>query len=111
MTEEARIQAAILRWCNRHRKLGIVAYRLKSTRDGAPDIVLCLQGRFVGVETKSSTGCVSKAQGEQGKRIEKALGTYMVVHSLHEFISRMENLPTIRKGRGRIIEWGQEGLN
>lgn len=57
---------------------------LKNGKKGSPDILLCMGGKFVGVEVKSATGRLSPAQKEAAKIIEEAGGVYIVARSLEE---------------------------
>jgi hypothetical protein len=48
---------------------------------GMPDIVCVIQGRFIGIEVKSTIGRQSPEQIEWQLRIEKAGGTYVLARS------------------------------
>lgn len=51
---------------------------------GIPDIVACLEGRFVGIECKVDKNKPSELQLAHGRLIEKAGGVFMVIYSLEE---------------------------
>ena len=58
---------------------------------GAPDIVLCQNGRFVGLEVKSDKGRLSPSQAEWQSRVERAGGTYHVIRSVDQVIQILDN--------------------
>jgi hypothetical protein len=63
---------------------GMQMNKLKATglKPGAPDLVICWSGRFIGIELKSPTGTVSEAQKDASDRITLAGGLYTVARSL-----------------------------
>lgn len=63
-------------WCNIQNGPG--------AKPGDPDLVLCLNGRFIGVEAKSPTGSLRPLQKVRMQEIEHSGGMYLVVHSLEE---------------------------
>lgn len=52
------------------------------SKAGTPDIIACINGRFVGIEVKKPGGKVSALQLAQIKRIERAGGIAFVTDSL-----------------------------
>lgn len=75
------------------RKLG--AYVIKNhgsafTKPGIPDLTLCLNGWFIGIEVKNEKGVVSDVQKVHIKNINKAGGIAFVARSLEEVIERLE---------------------
>lgn len=53
---------------------------------GIPDLVGCVQGRFVGLEVKTTNGRVSEIQRLEGIEIIKSGGIYGVVTDAQEAI-------------------------
>ena len=51
---------------------------------GIPDIIGCVDGRFVGIEVKTPTGRVSKAQELQLRKLKAAGGIVGVARSVEE---------------------------
>lgn len=49
---------------------------------GLPDFIICHKGRFIGIETKSSTGPRKAWQDGVGQLIRAAGGLYFVARSL-----------------------------
>ena len=52
---------------------------------GSPDIVACIEGKFIGIECKTKKGKVEAHQIEFGERIARAGGQYIIARSLEEF--------------------------
>lgn len=65
------------------RKGGEMGY-IRNAKPGAPDIIICLRGRFCGLEVKADAKKQSDAQLEAEGRIKTAGGEYYVVRSLSE---------------------------
>lgn len=53
---------------------GIAANGKKYTKDGVPDILACVKGRFLGIEVKASNGHPSDLQLYNLKKIDAAGG-------------------------------------
>ena len=56
----------------------------RSGKVGCPDVIVCVKGKFVGLEVKKPQSYQSRPQIEAQNRIEKAEGLYYVVRSLSE---------------------------
>ena len=64
--------------------------RFKTGKKGCPDILLCKDGCFIGLEVKTDKGRQSKAQVESQKRIEACGGRYYIVRSIDDVIKVLE---------------------
>lgn len=53
-------------------------------RRGCPDITLCYNGAYIGIEVKTETGIQSQSQKEAESQIVNAWGKYYLVRSLEE---------------------------
>src|SRR5690606_41644066 len=53
-------------------------------RSGVPDIIACVNGKFVGIEVKKPGGIVSPLQRAKIEQIQKAGGIAFVVYSFEE---------------------------
>lgn len=53
---------------------------------GSPDIIVVKDGKFIGIECKSTTGKQSDNQKEFQLALELAGGRYVLAHSLDEFL-------------------------
>jgi hypothetical protein len=54
---------------------------------GAPDIVGCVDGKFVGLEVKTAKGRLSDDQQSFATALERAGGAYHVVRSIDDVIA------------------------
>lgn len=54
---------------------------------GAPDLIGCVDGTFVGLEVKTAKGKLSDAQQEFAYFLEKAGGRYHVVRSIDDVVA------------------------
>jgi hypothetical protein len=62
-------------------------------RQGVPDLLVCVRGKFLGLEVKRPTvGVVGDAQKWEGGRIRDAGGAYHVVTTLEEAQSHVAEL-------------------
>lgn len=53
---------------------------------GWPDITLCKEGKFIGLEVKTQKGRQTEAQKEVEKQIKAAGGEYYIVRSVEDVI-------------------------
>jgi Holliday junction resolvase len=80
--KESVIQRQILTWLKAN---GYYAVKTISTnRNGTPDILTCVNGRFVGIEVKTEIGKTSKLQDYQIKAIIESGGHAFVARSLDD---------------------------
>ena len=63
-------------WC--HIQAGI------GSKVGDPDLVVCIDGRFVGMEVKTRTGRQSYRQTVVATQIEESGGVYAIVRSVDD---------------------------
>ena len=59
---------------------------------GLPDVVLCVNGRFLGIEFKSSRGRLTRLQALISVNIMGSGGEYLVTSSFDEACSKVESL-------------------
>lgn len=92
---ESVLQRAILEWLQTRK--GIYFFRsgagqvrmengrfFKTGKPGCPDITVCKDGQFYGVEVKTKTGRQSATQKKAQQEIEDAGGVYRIVRSLED---------------------------
>lgn len=80
--KESQIQTKIIKYLN-----GIGAYTIKTistNRNGCPDVICCLNGRFIALEVKTDKGIVSKLQEHNIKQIKNSGGIAEVVRSVDD---------------------------
>jgi hypothetical protein len=58
---------------------------LQNNKKGAPDIILCVKGNWVGLELKSTDGKQSPDQKLAEQEINRAGGQYYIVRSISDF--------------------------
>ena len=56
------------------------------SKPGDPDIVACINGRYVAIECKTPVGRLSKAQKDCRKAVIEAGGVHIVARSKDEFL-------------------------
>ncbi len=71
--------------------------RAMGLRAGAPDIVLCWRGRFVGIELKAGRGRVSPAQCETHDAITLAGGVVTTCRTLDEVTAFLATLGVLSR--------------
>jgi Holliday junction resolvase len=79
---ESKIQNKIIKYLN-----SIGAYTIKTistNRSGSPDIICCLNGKFVGLEVKNEKGVVSELQKYHLEEIKNSGGVSAVVRSVED---------------------------
>jgi len=82
MTPEGRVKAMVRRWLHKHHP-GAFYYQPVQCgygRHGIPDFVCCIDGRFVGLETKAPGGKLSLHQESILEQIDQAGGLGLVVY-------------------------------
>lgn len=65
------------------------------SRAGTPDIIACLNGKFIAIEVKRPGGVVSALQEANIKLIEQAGGVALIVYSLEETKQHLEKLDLV----------------
>ena len=65
---------------------------LRNGKAGSPDLLLCVRGRFVGVECKRPGNRQSESQREAQEAIVRAGGLYWLVYSFDEFKTHFDRM-------------------
>jgi hypothetical protein len=65
---------------------------IRQAKAGAPDIIVCVDGLFVGLEIKTESGKQSDLQKAAQLKIEKAGGKYFIIRSVRDLIYNLQNL-------------------
>lgn len=89
--KESQIQTKIIKYLN-----GVGAYSIKTivtNRNGCPDVICCLNGRFIALEVKADKGIVSQLQEHNIKLIRNSGGVAEVVRSVDDVKKVVENFP------------------
>lgn len=78
MAEESRLQSKVIDWLKYR---GIYHFKvIGANKRGVPDLIACIDGRFVAMEFKSSHGTQSKLQKLHQQKIEEDGGLYLLVN-------------------------------
>jgi|ERR1035437_1026540 outer membrane protein assembly factor BamB len=64
---------------------------VNNAKKGSPDIVLCKNGLWIGLELKAEDGRQSKEQQQAEKDIRNAGGHYFIIKSLNDLEAILEN--------------------
>jgi len=80
---ESKIQTKILKWLDAQPNIWTVK-TVVTNKSGTPDILCCVEGRFVAFEVKAAKGKVSKLQEYRIAEIQSAGGKAYVVRNLEE---------------------------
>lgn len=99
------IQSTILKYVRQHKytelglpKNSVLAYKVEIANErGVPDLLCCVQAKFVAVEIKGSGDRIIPIQTAQAKRIILAGGEWYVVKSLGDFKNRLQNIKRFKK--------------
>lgn len=94
--KESEIQKKIIQYLNT-----IGAYTIKTistNRNGCPDVICCLNGKFIALEVKADKGIVSKLQEHNIKQIKNSGGIAEVVRSVDDVEKIVECLNSNDQG-------------
>jgi hypothetical protein len=69
---------------------GWVAKVITASRSGVPDLLVCLDGKFYGIEVKSETGTVEPLQQYNLDKITKAGGVAIVARSVADVMEAIK---------------------
>ncbi|MBT9168844.1 MAG: hypothetical protein DDT19_02192 [Syntrophomonadaceae bacterium] len=100
---ESKYQQACLRYLRAQGIYHINIHGAGWTARGCPDIVVCLNGRFVAVELKIGDNEMSPAQHIHRQRILENGGRHVCPRSLEEFIQTIQEIKeefTVQKKEG-----------
>ncbi len=73
-------------------KLGSGFYSNVGIGVGSPDLILCVEGRFVGFETKTPEGKASDEQVKWGNMIRSKGGVYEIVRCIQDATRVLDSL-------------------
>ena len=86
------LQRDIIRFCSTNNIYCINIYGSGMTAKGVPDLILCINGKFVAFECKVGNNTPQIDQVINGKRIKKCGGLWFVPYSLDEAITIIKNV-------------------
>lgn len=79
MTPEGKVKALVKALLKRYGAWYCMPMGQTYGRAGIPDFLICISGRFVGLETKSATGRQTATQSLEERRIREAGGEYLLI--------------------------------
>ena len=87
--EEAAVQTSIINYLV---WLGAwVVKTIATTKNGTPDVLACLNGRFIGIEVKKPGGKASPLQKVQLRKIKEAGGLSITADNLNDVKIMLES--------------------
>lgn len=97
MAQEKNFENKIKQYLKDHNCYFVKYFANRMTKVGVPDILACVNGHFVGIEVKSSTGKPSELQIHNVKKINECGGFAVIVSPeqwdyLKIFIGTLKNL-------------------
>ena len=90
--KESVLQKQIINYCRNNDIYCINIYGSGMTAKGVPDLVLCVNGKFVTFECKVGNNTPQIDQVINGKRIKKSGGLWFVPYSVEQAIAIIENV-------------------
>lgn len=81
---ESLIQRKITDWLTSQKIWWMKAHQTTFSRSGIPDLIVCLDGRFLSLEVKTEIGTPTPLQMRERERISKSGGRSDIVRSLAE---------------------------
>ena len=92
MTPESDLKKDIKRYLNDIGAFWCMVKGGAHSKPGDPDIVVCSQGRFIGIEAKTYDGVQSNIQKLRQKQIEQAGGIYILARSVDDVAQIVDKL-------------------
>ena len=89
---ETKLQDKAIEYLKSKRIYHINKYGDGRTAKGAPDLIVCINGRFVAFELKVGSNDMQDDQKIHKRRIEKSGGLHYSPYTLEEFITIVEDL-------------------
>lgn len=84
MQPESRIGNAIRKYCEAQGAFVFKVHGNEMMMAGLPDLIVCHEGRFLGIEVKTPEGTVSIRQKYVHSLIERAGGSVLVARSVDD---------------------------
>jgi hypothetical protein len=83
---EKTLQAKILRYLKTMPNCWTVK-TITSNKSGVPDIIACINGKFVAIEVKQKNQKATPIQEYNGKKIQEANGEWHLVNDYDQFLT------------------------
>ena len=92
MTPEGRIKKELRRYLSDIGAFWSNVQGGPGSKPGDPDMVICYEGRYIGIEAKTRDGKQSEIQRLRQGEIQRAGGLYWVIRSLDELKERIKEI-------------------
>lgn len=89
---ERDLQREVIDWCKESGLYYINIHGGGFTGRGTPDIIICLDGRFVAVELKVGKNKLEPAQVIRRNQILQSNGVHIAPRSFSEFLEEIKNI-------------------
>lgn len=81
-TEEGALKTAIRKYLSKQGVYWVSVQAGPGAKPGDPDIIMCLNGRFIGIEAKARRGAQSPIQAAREKEIIASGGEYHIIRDI-----------------------------
>lgn len=95
MTEEGELKSKIRRYLTGRNIYWANIQAGPGSKPGDPDMVICYNGRFIGLEAKTRKGVQSEIQRKRQREIEGSKGQYFIVRALDDVKKITEGLDDV----------------
>lgn len=92
MGKEKKLQDQCIKYLKKQGIYHLNVYGSGFSAKGAPDLITCINGRFVGFELKVGSNGLQDDQKIHKLRIERSNGLHYTPYTLEEFIEIVESL-------------------
>lgn len=89
---ESQLQKQIIDYCKRNKIYCVNIFGSGMTGKGTPDLLLCVNGRFVGLELKVGNNNPQPDQIIHGKRIVQSGGIWEIPRTLEQAVAIIERV-------------------
>lgn len=84
VTEEGALKTAIRKHLSKQGIYWVSVQAGPGAKPGDPDIIMCLNGRFIGIEAKAKRGVQSPIQVRREEEIKASGGEYCIVRDIEQ---------------------------
>lgn len=99
MIKESNLQDKCIKYLKSKKIYYLNIYGSGRTGKGAPDLIACINGRFVGFELKVGANNMQDDQKIHALRIKRSKGLHYSPYTLEEFIEIVEDLQNENRKR------------
>lgn len=89
---ESDLQKQVIKWCRENGVYCVNVHAGGMTGKGTPDVLICLDGKFVGCELKVKGNKMDAAQEIRRCQILESGGYHILPYSFPEFLQAIEDI-------------------